>query len=213
MKRDKFRTERVSEKRSSNSKKTWGMKLLYFSTRPVIFLPGSPTGWLTPAYKLYSTAYNRWTEWNCTQLNSLLPSIQAWQQHIVVIHCHFWITCKLQVTGFFRAYKGISHHPFTDLVIDLCFYTWFGVECITLCIIDVGEFLVASHELISAALSGQVAFFEHLLKLWNSNQSVQELRHPLTPSTTETQKHTQVPESFLETKHIISKRKPCLPGQ
>jgi len=119
MKRDKFRTERVSEKRSSNSKKTWGMKLLYFSTRPVIFLPGSPTGWLTPAYKLYSTAYNRWTEWNCTQLNSLLPSIQAWPQHIVVIHCHFWITCKLQVTWFFKAYKGISHHPFTDLVIDL----------------------------------------------------------------------------------------------
>lgn len=86
MKRDKFSSERVSEKRSSNSKKTWGMKQLYFSSSPVIFLLGSPTGWLTPAHKLHSTAYNHWTERNCTQLNSLSPAKQAWPQHIAVIH-------------------------------------------------------------------------------------------------------------------------------
>lgn len=112
MKRDKFSSERVSEKRSSNSKKTWGMKQMYFSSSPVIFLLGSPTGWLTPAHKLHSTAYNHWTERNCTQLNSLLPAIHAWPQHIAVIHCHVETHLHAILAMFFNAYKGMSHHPF-----------------------------------------------------------------------------------------------------
>ncbi len=114
---------------------------------------------------------------------------------------------------FFNAYKAMSsnshysisiilsiHNFYFHSVIDLWLYTWFGVVWITLCVIDVGEFLVASHELLSAALSGQVTFFKHLLELWNSNQCVQELRHRLSPSTTEIQTHTQVPRSFIKIK-------------
>lgn len=200
MKRDKFSSERVSEKRCSNSKKTWGMKQLYFSSSPVIFLLGSPTGWLTPAHKLHSTAYNHWTERNCTQLNSLSPAIHAWPQHTAVIHCHVETHLHALLTMFSMPIKEcLTIHS----VIDLWPYTCFGVEWITLCVIDVGEFLVASHELISAALSGQVAFFKHLLELWNRNQSIQQLRHRLTPSTTETQTHAQVQGSFIERKKIV----------
>ncbi len=114
---------------------------------------------------------------------------------------------------FFNAYKAMSsnshysisiilsiHNFFFHSVRDLWLYTWFGVVWIALCVIDVGEFLVASHELLSAALSGQVAFFKHLLELWNSNQCVQELRHRLSPSTTAIQTHTQVPRSFIKIK-------------
>lgn len=96
MKRDKFSSERVSEKRSSNSKKTWGMKQLYFSSSPVIFLLGSPTGWLTPAYKLHSTAYNHWTERNCTQLNSFTSNTglsTAYSCHS--LSCWNSFTCNL----------------------------------------------------------------------------------------------------------------------
>ncbi len=176
--------------------KTWGMKLLYFSTSPVIYVPGSPAGWLTHAHKLHSTTYSHWSEWNCIQ-QTLFH-----QQHI--IHAiHVRNTHLHEIPMFFNAYKAMpskspSIHSFVHSVIDLWLYTWFGVECITLCVIDVGEFLVASHELLSAALSRQVTFFKHLLDLWNSNQSIQELRHRLSPSTTEKQTHTQVPRSFIE---------------
>lgn len=90
----------------------------------------------------------------------------------------------------------LSIHNFFFIQLLIWLYTWFGVVWITLCVIDVGEFLVASHELLSAALSGHVTFFKHLLELWNSNQCVQELRHRLSPSTTA----KQVPRSFIQIK-------------